>query len=42
MSNGFSVAYSINAFMFLVAALSVVILGRETMGKTLEQASGEI
>jgi putative MFS transporter len=42
MSNGFSVAYSINAFMFLVAALLVVILGRETMGKTLEQASGEI
>lgn len=41
LEKGFSIAYSINAMMFLVAALSVVILGRETKGKTLEQASGE-
>lgn len=41
LSNGFSVAYSINATMFLLAAVSVAVLGKETAGKTLEQASEE-
>lgn len=34
---GFSLAYSINAVMFLIAAISVALLGKETAGKTLEQ-----
>lgn len=38
-AGGFTGAYLINALMFLLAALSVIILGTETKGRTLEELS---
>jgi len=37
--NGFTYAYTLNAIMFFIACLSVLLLGSETKGLTLEQAS---